>query len=56
MGRLGRSAMMRYINQHYLSVCLSISTPFFILGPLHISETIRTRKLKYGTLVDIYEC
>jgi len=56
MGRLGRSAMMRYINRHSLSIYLSISTPLFVLGPLHISETIRSRKLKFGTLVEFYEC
>jgi len=37
-------------------IYLSISTPLFILGHLHISETIRARELKFGTLVDIYEC
>ena len=29
---------------------------FFILGPLHISETNGARKLKFGTLVGIYRC
>ena len=37
MERLGRSAR----------------TPLFILGPLHISETNRARKLKFGTLVTL---
>jgi len=30
--------------------------PLFILGPLHMSETIRAKKLKFGTLVIIDEC
>jgi len=46
----------RYKNLSARGVWGNQELPLFILGPPHISETDRARKLKFGTLVGIYRC